>query len=243
MHVDTHDRIVVPWVLRQGYEPVAEHLLRRYFGQVEGTRPCTGAWFETIGRRWDDPATLDVIDACDLLAVQTLCVEVPARAAIAILGRDAARIADELRRIPVHTRLVDVDDDFLLARDGAPQRLWSILRSYPGVGPTTAGKLLAHKRPHLFPIVDSVVEAHLRLSGRQGLWTAMRRAVVAEGQELYKRAGWLAEACDLAHRITPLRVIDVVTWMHSKDQARSVAEAARVGLPAPRPRDPVLAAR
>jgi Family of unknown function (DUF6308) len=239
MLIETEDRtqrLTVPWVLTRGYEPVAEHLLRRYFGLTEGTDAFTGAWFETVGRRWDDPAGVDRIDATDLVAVRTLSADVPARAAIALLGPDSAEMTALLGRIPASTRLIDVDDAYLLDRAGAPQQLWLKLRSYTGIGATVASKLLARKRPHLFPVHDDVVATEFGLRDVRGWWPGMRRVIRADDDDLYRRAEQLAATCGVGDRITPLRVIDVVTWMHGRDPARSRSFAVQTGRPVPTPR-------
>lgn len=201
----------IPPVLGPGREVEAVELLTTYFGS-----PYTGAAFEDLGRPWNTPETLDVIDATDIVAVSTLSVDVPARAAIAILGELAPQISALLRDIPAERDLVDADDD-LIDAGSATVRLWNLLRELPGMGPTKTSKLIARKRPRLVPIYDSVVKKELGLEDARGFWQAMRAALLADERALAHRAADLRAAANLSELVTDLRVVDVVIWMTGKN--------------------------
>lgn len=204
-------RLNVPEILRARSEDVAEALLREYFGP-EGTRTAySGAHFETLGGRWDELPP-DEITASDLLAVSTLSVDVPASATIRILGPEVATISRLLRSIPADTDLPDAPDN--LVDGGAAADLWALLRAMPGMGPTTTSKLLARKRPRLVPIYDSVVATVFGARNSGGYWRAMRDLVHTDG--IWQRAEQLRTRAAIDPVVTPLRVIDVVVWMHGR---------------------------
>jgi hypothetical protein len=223
---------VIPWVLRSGYEAVAEHLLEVYFGRGDAGEPYTGAYFETFGRRWDDPGCLNVITAEDLLAVSMLSVDVPARASIDLLGSAGKHATELLAEIPPDIDLVDAGDN-LIGPDSAASELWAALRKYKGVGRTKTSKIIARKRPRLVPIFDSVVAHELRLDGSVGHWAGMRDALRADGRALHERAIRLQESVGIDSIVAPIRVLDVVTWMHGQDHARSKVWAQEHGLEVP----------
>ena len=220
----------VPWVLQPGYEPVARRLLRTYFGTEGSDKPYTGAYFETLGGG-DAPAHRDVITPLDIVAVSTLSVDVPAAASIALLGPDADRVSALLSGIPADVDLVDAEDALISEASPASQ-LWELLRGYKGVGRTKTSKLMARKRPRLVPIFDSVVERELGLNGSSGHWTGMREVLRADDGALHRRAVTLQDTPGVGPLISPLRVIDVVVWMHGTDHARSERWAHEEGLAA-----------
>jgi len=85
--------------------------------------------------------------------------------------------------------------------------------------------LLARKRPHLMPILDSVIIDALHLEGLDG-WLALRAALTPA---LRRRIDELAQAAtdQGAARPSTLRLLDVATWMmHSQSrQAKAVRTA------------------
>src|SRR4051794_18915152 len=96
----------------------------------------------------------------DLVAVTMLGVEVPARAAHWILADGADELAALLVSIqPASLEIWDPASD--LSPQSSAWQLWRLIRDRHGIGPTISSKLLAAKRPHLFPINDSVVGAAL----------------------------------------------------------------------------------
>jgi len=234
-----HEQVpVIPWVLQSGYEAVAGHLLETYFGLGDSGEPYTGAHFETIGRRWDEPMFLDVITSEDLVAVSTLSLNVPASVSIDLLGPAGARVTRLLRDIPADLDLVDADDA-ILSEESASSRLWTLLRTYDGMGPATTSKLIARKRLRLAPIFDSVVERELGLGGSLGHWAGMRAALRDEDRSLHERARALHSSAGISSVVTPLRVVDIVIWMHGKDHARSDELALSEGLVAPAHHEPI----
>ena len=80
------------------------------------------------------------------------------------------------------------------------------------VGPTTASKLYARKRPKLRPIYDAVVA---RVIGTHNIWEPLRAHLQAH-PELHDHLFDLRGRAGLPDAVSALRVFDVVTWMEGK---------------------------
>lgn len=186
----------------------------------------TGSQFETIGGRWDAPERLNIITPSDLVALATLSVSVTGRAATEILSepfqQQATRLLSQIDR---NVRIVDPSArELLLKEESVGSELWRLFR--PGAesgrknvdnfGPVRTSKLLARKRPGLFPIYDSVVAKVLGLQGSLNHWTLMHEVMTANDCELWVRAERLGANAGLGVHVTPLRVVDIVLWMHGK---------------------------
>lgn len=222
---------VLPAILRPEHEPLADELLRVYFGLGDYRQRYTGAHFDVLGRPWYDPLTLDAITATDIVAVSCLSVDVPADASVAILGPDAPKLSRLLRQIPADVDLW-VAGDAEIGPDSASWRLWDTLRAYPGMGPTTTSKLIARKRPRLAPIYDDVVGTELSLSSSAGHWKRVQEAMLVElrrgdvGESLHARLADAAARVGLNPAVTPLRVFDVLVWLAGNPRQRSVVDEA-----------------
>ena len=118
---------------------------------------------------------------------------------------------------------------------GAAWALWRALMALPDVGPTTASKLMARKRPRLIPIFDAVINSYaLGDSGK--LWVPLHAALRENG--LHNRLVNLRARAGLDERVSALRVFDVLTWMTGKGYAKvdagpSVADSATQAGPVP----------
>ena len=230
----------IPAVLDVRYGPVAIELLNRYFGTQhetsgpEATPPYTGASFETLGHNWDDADTRNVVTAADLLALTTLSVRGSATASIEILNSPLAEtITEHLEKVPGDIDLVHANSD-LIDDNSDGTKLWKALRQLPQFGPTTTSKLLARKRSRLFPIYDTVVGVEYGLEDSQGIWAGMRAALQANDDALHRHAMDLRLNAGLPEFVSPLRVIDVVTWMYGKNKRSAASIAADHDLdPAP----------
>ena len=201
----------------------------RYFGLgAHAGEEFTGAHFERF-----TPTPADEITADDLIAVSCLSVHVPAKAALGILGSKRGEISDLLAQIPADLPLADLSLDRhaeILAPDSPASRLWHVLRSRDakrwGVGPTTASKIMARKRPALIPIYDSVVGAATGFRSGDGTWQAWHEAFATDG-EFVAELEDLRAAADLRD-ISLLRILDVVLWMHGTRGGTSARETVDV---------------
>jgi hypothetical protein len=186
-------------------------LLTDYYGvRPNGTPRYTGAQFEKIAALNGD---LNTLGPADFVAVSLLSVNVPKEAVIRLLADEAAEeITKQLRAIPPDVAIVDADSDALTAGSPAGQ-LWEQLRfGRDGVGPTTASKLLAAKRPQLVPIWDSFVEQATGLDTKD-YWRKFQSVLIADDRRIWN---WLielqAEVPVIPDTVSPLRVLDVVLW-------------------------------
>ena len=165
----------------------------------------TGSSFEKF--RDKDP---DNFTATDIVAVSMLSVKIPASASRWILG-DGGK--------PLHLLLQAIDKDLSiespmadLTKESAAWNLWKEVHSLWGVGETRASKLLALKRPLLFPIYDQHVARALRLSP-DDYWQRWQEFLRSEdGDKAAKIAGQMAKSLDLPD-LSPLRLLDIMVWM------------------------------
>lgn len=207
--------------LRPENAEVAARLVRRYF-TPRPTGRFTGAHFERLGGGGDRPAIADEFTAEDLVAVSMLSVEVVRDAALEILVHRRNRLHELLRQVPTDLALGQVAAG-AITPDWPAWRLYAELRDIKEIGPTTASKLLARKRPHLVPIRDSVVEDQLAL-GAGPFWEPLRAWLVAgEGAHEHHLERVRAEA-GLGSDISALRVFDVLTWLVGQGYDKELAQ-------------------
>lgn len=202
----------LPLSLQDSDDGRALAALKHYYGEVpaQWSSPFTGARFDTwdsTGTRWDDR---NRFTADDLVAVTFLAVDVPAAAGIKLLDTDAAKFAQLLETLGDDRDLVDEKEKW--SDDWPGWMLWTELTNRPGVGPTTASKLLARKRPRLRPIYDTIVADVI---GSTRLWEPLCAHLTAH-PDLHERLLRLRHDADLPGDVSPLRVFDVVTWMEGK---------------------------
>lgn len=196
-----------------------KRLAEEYFAEstkFPGTGAYTGSHFETFAEAPNPPCE---VTSYDLLAVQTLAVTVPSRAALGILGDSATKITELLERICPETKIEEIQsvEEFekVLGKESAAQELWDLLRRNPphqhrwNVGPTIASKIFARKRPHLIPIDDFVV---MGVTGvrKEDTWRSWWEELRADGY-LIERADEIREHVGRT-QLSTLRTLDVVLW-------------------------------
>ena len=162
----------------------------------------TGRWFEYFGAVGDP----NRFDASDLVAVETLSVQVLPEAAAKLLVTEPDRFNELLRRIPRSVDIWDASRETL--QDGPAAELHTLLRALPGVDWVIAGKLLATKRPRLIPILDNKVKDLLQPPTSR-FWISMWDELSDES-----RRATVAQVCaDAPADVSLLRRIDVALWM------------------------------
>ncbi|MHA0284851.1 DUF6308 family protein [Mycobacterium sp. C3-094] len=162
----------------------------------------TGRWFEHFGAVGHP----NRFDASDLVAVETLSVQVPPEAAAKLLVNEPDRFNVLLRWIPRSVDTWDASQETL--QDGPTAELHTLLRTLPGIDWVIAGKLLATKRPRLMPILDNKVK-NLLQPPVSPFWISMWDEL---SDELRRAA--VAQVCaDASADVSLLRRIDVALWM------------------------------
>ncbi len=184
--------------------------LQRYFAPLP-TGGFTGAYFERLGGGGDRADVADTFTAEDVVAVSMLSVTVPAPAALQLLEARGPELSDLLVKIPTDTALADLTADEVgdswLVRDA-----YRALLAIPGIGETTATKLLARKRPHLVPILDGVVTDELSVV-RGRYWAPLHAWLTANDRAQHRRLKELRLAAGLGPEVSVLRFFDVLAWM------------------------------
>jgi hypothetical protein len=173
--------------------------------------------FDELGQHVDDQFTTD-----DLLAASLLDVRfTPTAVRRLVVDGKANSLLAEIRNDP-EVPLWNAD----LGRDSAAWLLWDVLTERGnGIGATRASKLLARKRPHLFPILDSVIVAAL------GLGTADRWSVLTDALDEGTRARieTLRSAAPDDSSPSTLRLLDVATWMRFSQSRRATNVRRELG--------------
>lgn len=190
--------------------PDAADLLRAYYDPAGNYAGATFVELEP-----NDP--LDVT-ATDLYALSLLSVNAGPRAGRALLTpgphRDLVRAALADPALPVDADLLTADAD----TTEAAERLYLAVRDALGNRPwVTASKLCARKRPHLFPVRDSVVTLKRLKLGLDYLvdWQVYRallgdHELTAALREVTARA---QEGVSFPITEPALRTLDVLLWM------------------------------
>jgi hypothetical protein len=141
----------------------------------------------------------------DLLAVTLLDVSCSPPAVRALLAEDRTRWRSMLEAVSPTRYLWEMVEDRQLYDDA--NALWQSIRALP-VGPTTTGKLLARKRPHLVPIHDSVVHRYLGTNAN-AYWLDIAEALT--DVDLRRRIDALWQRDE--QRPSTIRLLDVAVWM------------------------------
>ena len=200
-------------------EAMAVGALRAYFASGD----YTGQWFETLGgggRLQPYRITSD-----DLVALALLGVSVRHRAAKELLVVPDNGIEECLRDVgSPGIALWDCDAERLIGQSGPGERLWNRIREVPGFGDTRTNKLLARKRPELFPVWDKVIQKALN-PPKHDFWRPLRDALVEDGMHRVERLRTLRGLAGIDD-VSLLRVLDVVIWMRNHG-ARQVCRHAR----------------
>lgn len=199
----------LPTGLRDHDDKRCVSALQRYFHGEPGREPFLGRHFDTWGTRVDNAYTSD-----DVVAVAFLSINVPSEAVTQLVADPPAALTDALAHSDCADRdLVEVDVEAITPA-WAPWKLWAQVRSLHGVGPTTASKLLARKRPRLLPIWDTVTATVIGPS--EGFWQALTVALQGNDRELHHRLLRLHREAGLPPEVSAIRTFDVIAWMEGK---------------------------
>ncbi|WP_433608908.1 DUF6308 family protein [Prescottella agglutinans] len=206
--------IRLPKVLATGDDDAAVEVLQEYFRRpwVKTGRLRSGALWD----EWDSAGTrerdVDVFTADDLVAVTLLSVSVSPDGADILLRERREEFAELLRAVGPDRDLVDEADE--LTPDWPAWQLETALWTIPSIGRTVASKLIARKRPRLYPIYDRVVGEVL--DTKKAHLNPIREALRDNDGELHNRLMALRERAGLPDTIPTVRILDVLAWMQLK---------------------------
>ncbi|TKD55456.1 DUF6308 family protein [Micrococcus luteus] len=211
----TAPQLHLPCIVASDQTERAVDLLGRYF---------TSGKF--IGSQWDgfDPsgtraASANVFTSDDVASAALLNTPVPGRAVVHLLITQRERFAGLLEAVGPDRDFIDVDPD-PSGKDMAPvYELYEALKTLPKIGPTIASKLVARKRPRLFPIIDSDLRRTVFQETRQDTHRGrqlLHAEFSAQDRTLWKRLASYHSAASLPTEVSVLRVFDVLAWMEAK---------------------------
>lgn len=212
----------LPVVIKDRDLAGAVEVLRTYYGarypvgSSAEQKSYTGAWFDEFDPSRTRSSHPNDFTSDDLVSVALLNTPI---------GNTAARslLLNEDLKADIGALLRETSDtDCLWGIEGPLDSSWSlwelenILRSrrVKGVGPTIASKLIARKRPHLYPVNDSVVRDLIRPAAAAKGWSfvgAVHEAFQDEGlRDFLVR---VRQEAGLPDAVPLLRIFDVLAWM------------------------------
>nr|NKW55556.1 hypothetical protein [Prescottella equi] len=165
---------------------------------------------------WDSTGTrgrdADTFTADDLVAVTMLSVDVSPDGAQILLRERVDEFGELLVAVGPDRDLADEADE--LTPESPVCRLEAALWTVPSIGRTVASKLIARKRPRLFPIYDRVIGEVL--DTKQAHLEPVRTALRADDGALQRRLVSLREQAGLDEAVPALRILTVLAWMQLK---------------------------
>jgi hypothetical protein len=193
------------------------------------TRPDDfGTGFAGITFDGLDPNETNCWGVADLLAVTLLDVGVRPKGVRRILESNDNRFNDLLSSIDPTVDLWSDDEDRVKRSLDVAEILYKDLKNLGGVGPVTASKLLARKRPRLIPISDSVIQRALGLNPSDPFWEPLRTALgqngVLDAIRKMRPSGY--------EQLSELRVLDIAIWMLNSNSRAARIARIKVGAPA-----------
>ncbi len=220
---------LLPYLSSMGdVEP--HELVLAYLDASDQKHAFTGRAFDTYESRVSDS---NVLSGSDIVAVTMLSIEVRAKSKSGISPAAALRLEERageitalLERLDPTLELHQLDEkQFMLALGGEESPgsllhglLLEILRDKRGNKWVATHKLLARKRPGLFPIRDQVVSTAVGLGSRSAWWRPWWEALTGEsGAEIVRRAEEIRRRVDADH-LTVLRILDILIW--TREQGR-----------------------
>ena len=184
-------------------------LIGKYFAEN-----YTGSHFEFFGGRGDNEETKDRFTYADVFAPNFLSMDVPAQLGYRLVEGDLAeKAAVLLSKIPVNKELHEFATNPLT---GIPTELWNLIDP-KSTAVVRTSKLLARKRPHLLPILDSVLKVAL-VQGNRGRWNHYFQLfsdanLVKALEELQEKAVSIQPNFENIAQLSLLRVLDIALWM------------------------------
>lgn len=206
----------LPTCLAENDDHAAADLVRRYMAEaptVPGGVAYTGSLFNSWDGGGDRLAVRDRFTDADVTSVGFLSVTIPSTAVIELLQTRHERLDSLLAQIPADLDLHAAGEE-QIASSSHGSLLWLDLMQIDGISWVTAGKLLARKRPRLFPVYDNVVAEVV--GHPTGLfWASLRTVLQADDMNLARRLADIGRSAG-SPELSVLRIFDVIAWMTGK---------------------------
>ncbi|MYR08954.1 hypothetical protein GTV32_23040 [Gordonia sp. SID5947] len=204
--------ITIPTVLQTDDPTAAAAVLRCYFGDPYPGTAYTGATFDNWDSTGTRAADANIFTADDFIAIGFLSVNAGPAAAREILRDQRDEFVEYLTAVGVDRDLADEPGPIDLTWPA-----WLLdtrLRSVRGIGTTIASKLIARKRPRLYPIWDEVVVDVLGTRG--GPHLAPIHQALRTDADLRRRIRGARTEARLPDHISELRILDTLAWMQGE---------------------------
>lgn len=178
----------------------------------------TGSRFEFFDGGGDAEPVKNKFTYADVFAPNFLSMEVPASLGYRLVEGDLAEKASELlAKIPVGVSLHECHEN-PFDGDVPALALWNLVDS--GSAPVRTSKLLARKRPHLLPILDSVVQSALmqRTTGRWKHYFQLfsDESLVKSLEDVRSSSSATNTTFPDIARLSLLRTLDIALWMEHR---------------------------
>lgn len=202
--------------------PLGVTYLKSYYSAVlDPESRKTSSWYSgAYFDRWSGDCPDDSpnqFTAEDVVALSFLSVPVKAEAALTILRWRAVEFSELLAEIGPDRDLAE-EPAWLIGPEWPAWKLEKALRSITGIGPVSASKLIARKRPRLYPIYDRVIN---KVVGSGNRILEPLHARLSTDPACRSRLRELRDAAGLPGTISEIRIFDVLAWMEGKAQRLS----------------------
>ena len=194
---------IVKFVEENGGESAKSSLAAYFYKEA-----FTGSSYEKFFDIREKP---NEFTAQDLIAVSMLSVNVPPRVAKWLLNEgkeDLSQLLKEITPVDLSIKSEGVD----LSKNSSAYKLWESIRGCYGMGETKTSKLIATKRPNLFPIFDRHVARALNINEKD-YWLPWQKFLTSENcDRCIERARGFASELHIVG-VSDLRLLDVIVWM------------------------------
>lgn len=210
-------------------------LLQRYYAGLLGNgMGFEGGWWDGFDPSRTRHSSPDEFTSDDLLATSLLSVPIDPSAVILIVGERTHDLTLALKTLGGDRDLASLSDSEVRHLEDN-STIWNTLRSIKSIGPTTASKLIARKRPNLIPIFDQVISEAVYGGTSIDQWKRLHAALTADDAALNERLKSLRALAQLPEWISPLRIFDVIAWLDGSGKAMDILATGDDPKPGARP--------
>jgi hypothetical protein len=153
---------------------------------------------------------------------------ISAKTILGVLGI-AEEVSKALAQISTKVKFWELDEDDLKVPPSSSKtswqlwRAWYLLMGVHGVDLAVCHKILHHKRPSVFPLLDRVTEGAYP---RGKAWVHIQRELAGQKEPFDDLEEWFGEFAKAHHGVplTRLRLHDILLWCHRSGESAGAAE-------------------